>query len=36
MIESSNITVGIAEWYGRKMLIRSQSEHRIGRGKDDP
>ena len=26
--------VGIAEWYGRKMLTRSRSEHKIGRGKE--
>ena len=35
-IESSNITAGIAEWYGQKMLIRPRSEHRIGRGKEGP
>ena len=33
MIESSNTTAGIVEWYGRKMLTSSESEHGIGRGR---
>ena len=35
-IESNNITAGIAEWYGRKMLTRPRGEHRIGWGKEGP
>ena len=36
MFESNNITTEIAKWYGRKMLTRPQSEHRIGWGKEGP
>ena len=35
-IELNNIIAGIAERYGKKMLTRPWSEHRIGRGEEGP